>query len=379
MRLSEFIRKNHDEIVGEWVEFARTMKPWADGMSVGDLRDHAEELLGAVASDMAEPQSGREQSEKSQGLGEGGAIARVGQKHASLRLASGLNLAQLVSEFRALRATVLRLWADSQSDKEKEVTRFNEAIDEGLTESTIRYSEMLEHTREQFLAILGHDLRNPLSAIVIGATVLTQSKGVSDKDARVAARILGSARLMDRMVRDLLDFARTRLGSGIPVTPVRTDLGLVCEQVAAELDAAHPGVGVHFESIGNLVGEWDSDRLTQVISNLVANAVQYGGDDGAVRLVAEGQDDTVTVQVHNQGPAIPQQALSKIFDPMVRQIGKSRDGNAGGLGLGLHIAQAVVTAHGGTIGVTSTEKGGTTFTVQLPRRAGEPEVAKPDP
>lgn len=376
MRLTEFIEREHKKIIEEWVAFAASLLPWARGMDEKDLRDHAVELLAAVVRDMQSPQSSAEQSEKSKGRaveGEaGGALAVVGQQHASDRLKTGFKLDELVSEYRALRASVLRLWAEAQGEKHSEMTRFNEAIDESLTEATNWYSKELNRTREQFLAILGHDLRNPLGAIVMGAQLLTKSeRSIDDKQLRIATRILNSAGRMERMVNDLLDLTRTRLGGGIPVTPKHMDLTPVCHQVMSEFEATHPGSRLRFESEGDLHGEWDSDRLQQVISNLVANALQYGGDDGRVSVVAQAHGDEVVLRVHNGGEPIPENALLSIFEPMVRQ--PTRDGsdmNRTGMGLGLYIAREIVTAHGGTIGVTSNEQDETTFTVNLPRHHG---------
>lgn len=373
MRLTEFIEREQSKIIEEWVAFAATLLPWAKGMDEKDLRDHAVELLAAVVSDMKSPQSSAEQAEKSKGrsveAAAEGDLASVGHMHAAERWKTGFKLDELVSEYRALRASILRLWAKAQGEDQVDMTRFNEAIDESLTEATNWYSEELSRTREQFLAILGHDLRNPLSAIVMGAQLLTKSESsIDDRQLRVATRILNSAVRMERMISDLLDLTRTRLGEGIPVTPQPMNLTPVCHQVVSEFEAIHPGRQVRYESHGDLHGEWDSDRLQQVISNLVANAFQYGGDDGRVTVVAQEHGDEVVLRVHNEGEPIPANALKRIFEPMVRQ--PPRDGadkNSTGLGLGLYIVREIVAAHGGTIGVTSTEQDGTAFTVKLPR------------
>ena len=248
------------------------------------------------------------------------------------------------------------------------MTRFNEAIDESLTESTIRYSEVLDHTREHFLAILGHDLRNPLGAIVMGATLLTVSSDIGDRKVKVAARILNSANRMTRMVNDLLDLTRTRLGAGIPITPKRTDLAPLCEQVLMELEAVYPESRVRIAFKGDVIGEWDSDRLTQVVSNLLANALQHSGTGSVVSVVVDGNGAEVVLSVHNDGPCIPAPALTQIFEPMIRRTAADGDRNVSGLGLGLFIAREIVTAHGGAIRVTSGDQEGTTFTVNLPRR-----------
>lgn len=375
MRLAEFIEQEHDEIIEEWVAFAATLLPWAKDMDDKDLRDHAEELLAAVVGDMKSPQSSAEQAEKSKGRPVEGAaegdISKVGRLHAAERLETGFKLQELVSEYRALRASVLRLWAKAQGESEaqSDMTRFNEAIDESLAEATSWYSEEQNRTREQFLAILGHDLRTPLSAIVMGAQVLTKSENsIDDKELRVAKRILTSARRMERLLSGLLELTRTRLGTSIPVTPKPMKLTSVCLQVVSEFDAIHPGHDLRFESNGDLSGEWDSDRLQQVISNLVANAMQYASDDGLVSVVAHAHGEEVVLRVHNEGEPIPADALKRIFEPMVRlptQDGSNK--NRTGLGLGLYIAREIVTAHGGTISATSTEQDGTAFTVKLPR------------
>ena len=366
--LSEFILKRRKAIIEEWVEFARTIQPWAKDLSAKELQDHAAELLDAIVVDMRSPQSGREQAEKSKGRDKGGALGGVGKKHAIDRLQSGLKLDQLVSEYRALRASVLRLWAETGGDKKREITRFNEAIDESLSESARWYSEQMARTRDQFLDILGHDLRNPLNSIIVGATLLTKSDSLDVRSVGVATRIVNSAGRMNRMVNDLLDLTRTRLGTGIPVTPQPMDLVPVCHQIIAELESIYPDHRLHFESKGDLRGQWDSDRLTQVLSNLVANALQHGRDEGVVSLMVESRGEHIVLRVHNEGPPISDDAMVRIFDPMVRHPIAEGATHTTGLGLGLHIAREIVTAHGGTIAVASSEKEGTTFTVLLPRR-----------
>jgi signal transduction histidine kinase len=366
--LSEFIERQRKTIIDDWVEYARTMQPWAQDLSRKDLADHAAELLDAIASDMNSAQSRHEQAEKSKGGGSGGVLSGVGRKHAIGRLESGLTLDQLVSEFRALRASVLRLWEETAGDQQRDITRFNEAVDEALAESAAWYSAKIAQTREQFLDILGHDLRNPLGSIIVGATLLAKSESIDVKLVGVATRIFNTAGRMNRMVGDLLDLTRTRLGIGIPITPKRMNLTPVCQQVIAELQAIRPDCHLQFEPVGDLHGDWDSDRLTQLISNLVANGLQYGCEDGPVSVVAQARGEEVVLRVHNHGAPIPEDAMKRIFEPMVRQPAQGGDKHTTGLGLGLYIAREIVTAHGGTIVVTSRKKDGTTFTVQLPRR-----------
>lgn len=374
MRLGAFIEQAHKKIIEEWVAYAATLLPWAKDKDERALRDHAEELLTAVVSDMSSPQTSAQQDEKSKGGGDGdGDLASIGHLHAADRLQSGFQLFELVSEYRALRASVLRLWAEAQGDQQSDVTRFNEAIDESLAEATNWYTEELSRTREQFLAILGHDLRSPLSAISMGAQLLTRTEsGLDDKELRVATRILNSSILMERMINDLLDLTRTRLGTGIPVVLTHMDLTPVCHQVISELEMTHPDHELRFRARGDLHGEWDGDRLYQLLSNLVANALQYGGARGRVSIHAEGHAKEVLLRVHNEGEPIPANALKKIFEPMVRQPSHDGTTNATGMGLGLYIVREIATAHGGSVDVTSTEQDGTAFTVKLPRHPPTP-------
>jgi signal transduction histidine kinase len=182
---------------------------------------------------------------------------------------------------------------------------------------------------------------------------------------------------MARMVGDLLDLTSSRLGTGIAVSPRPMDLAVLCDQVISELEIVHPKAEIRFAPHGALRGEWDPDRLYQAISNLVANALQHGAENGKVTVVADQRPEEVRLLVHNEGPPIPERALEKIFDPMVREPARDhRDRHAGGLGLGLFIARAVAAAHGGALTVTSTEKDGTTFTLRLPvRPMPVPELA----
>lgn len=374
MDLADFIDSERVAIVAEWETFARTLLPAAEGMNPTALRDHADEILTAIVRDMRSHQTAAEQSEKSKGHGDAQILGEIGQVHAALRIEFGFKIGQMVAEYRALRASVLRLWEKKGSDPVGGVTRFNEAIDEALTEAVASFTTTTEHYRDQSLGILGHDLRNPLAAIITGSTLLIESEKLDDRSVRIAARMLNSANRMNRMIGDLLDLTRTRFGDAIPVVRGAMDLDPLCRQVIAELEGLRPSGGVHFEPKGNLRGDWDSDRIAQVLSNLVRNAIQYGGKGDPIRLVAQDMGAEVLVAVQNGGRTIPPGALTTIFDPMVRHTAKEPTNT--GLGLGLYIASQIVSSHGGKIIATSTDAAGTTFSVHLPRHASPPEATR---
>ncbi len=371
-RLADFIDRERLTIVAEWEAFARSLGPAADDMNASALRDHADEILTAIVHDMSSRQTAEEQSEKGKGRGEAQRLGQIGQLHAALRLESGFNVGQMVAEYRALRASVLRLWAERGADPHG-VTRFNEAIDEALTEAVEQFTQTTEHYRDQSLGILGHDLRNPLSAIIMGSTLLMNSEKADDKSVRIAARMLNSANRMNRMIGDLLDLTRTRFGHQIPVLRAAIDLEPLCSQVVAELEGLCPEGELRFVAKGDLRGDWDSDRIAQVVSNLVRNAIQHGDKAFPIEVTALDQGDQVWLEVHNGGPAIPASSISSMFEPMIRHSGDDRTNT--GLGLGLYIASQIVIAHGGTVGVTSSAAEGTTFTVRLPRHLPSERVS----
>jgi signal transduction histidine kinase/putative methionine-R-sulfoxide reductase with GAF domain len=222
-----------------------------------------------------------------------------------------------------------------------------------------------DEARERFIGILGHDLRSPLSAIQMAASVLEESD-LADGDKRLATRILDSTHRMGRMIAEVLDFARARLGSGIPIERVRTDLRELAKNVVGELKLAHPDASISIRDDGDLIGEWDRERIGQVISNLVGNAIAHG--EGPVVVLLRDASERVHIEVLNRGEPIPADAIPTLFEPF-RQAEPDRTRAKRGLGLGLFIVREIVVAHGGQVRVQSNEESGTKFEVVLPRGA----------
>jgi PAS domain S-box-containing protein len=220
----------------------------------------------------------------------------------------------------------------------------------------------IEEARERFIGILGHDLKNPLTAISVGLDSLKRAD-LPEQPRNVIARMARAAQRMGAMIDDVLDFARGRLGGGIPVTPERCDLGRICAHEVDQMKHAHPERDIGFQASGDLVGNWDASRLEQVLSNLLDNAVQHGADP--IRVAATGHVHEVTLAVENQGPPIPSYMLARLFEPFKR---RADDNPHGSLGLGLYITSEIVRAHAGTMVASSSEHAGTTFTIKLPRQ-----------
>lgn len=375
MRLSEFILANREAILVEWEEFARTCTPASAPMDIEALRDHADEMLLVIAKDLETPQDSAGQAAKAKGLespDDNPDPPTAAEEHGADRMASGFSIEQMVSEYRALRASVLRLWTGAEGELEvsdiADLTRFNEAIDQALAESVTRFTEELERSKEMFLAILGHDLRTPLGAIFTSSRFMQDTGDLAEPHSTLVARITSSAVRMEQMVGDLLDFTRSRLGGGIPVARVETSLGRIVHDVVDEISAARPEAVIEVQTRGEDTGEWDPERVGQALTNLIGNAVEHGVDGSVVRVEMTGDDEEVHIAVHNRGAAIPPKLLNGIFNPMKAREGLAAAGGpTGNLGLGLYIAERIAHAHGGRIDVTSSAEEGTTFVVHLPR------------
>ncbi len=375
MKFSAFIKDNLDAIVADWEAFARTL-PAGQSMSALALRDHSREILLAIAGDMELPQSDQQRASQAQDIVPTEAsTTTAAAEHGALRQMAGFDLVQLFAEFRALRASVMAFWqrsegAELRSSSIDEITRFNEGMDKALAQSVQRYSSEVAASRDMFLAVLGHDLRGPLSGIEMSAMLLAKA-GLSDEARqRAAARIKRASRDMNRLITDLLEYTRTRLGAGIPIDRSACDLGPVCEASLEDIRAGNPEQQFVQQVSGDLCLQADAARMQQALSNLLSNAVQHGSHRSPVTLTAVGEVDAVVLKVINSGEPIPSGALAAIFEPLVQAPSASSEAHERSktsLGLGLFIVREIVLAHGGTISVESSISAGTVFTIRLPR------------
>lgn len=302
-----------------------------------------------------------------------GAPDTAAQIHAVIRARGGFNINQLVAEYRALRASVLRLWMDEfelVAGDLDDVMRFNEAIDQAVAESVDFFNAEVEQSHNLLLGMLGHDLRSPLQTIQMTASYLA-ALNAGEMVSEAAARLIRSGASMNSLLDDLCDFNRTKLSLGINIAPIEVDLTHVVGDTVDQLRAAHPDRRIDLEMNGNALGVWDGLRLQQVVSNLVLNAIRYGAPDAPVRVVLTGDDTEVHLAVRNSGPAIDQLTLARMFDPLSRGPDpEDKHAHGLGLGLGLYIASEIARAHHGSIDARS-DQAETAFEVRLPRRASQ--------
>ena len=224
------------------------------------------------------------------------------------------------------------------------------------TES-LRLSEML-------MAMLGHDLRGPLSAMLMSAMVL-EKRAENDASRQAAKRLQSSGKRMSRMIGDLLDLTRARVAGGIAIERRTADLAALAEHALQECQASSPDRALAWHASGDCTGAWDEDRLAQVATNLIGNAVRHGDSGAPVRVSVDGTEArSVVLTVANAGVIVPE-LLPHIFDPF--RSGRQASGASGGLGIGLYIVQQIVQAHGGTVTARSDAASGTEFRVTLPR------------
>jgi hypothetical protein len=371
--LADFIADNLEPILQDWEQFAQGLEA-GRALSPTALRDHALGILTAVVDDMRQTQSLQSQAAKGKGQlpGNSPALREAAETHALTRLSDQFTTIELFAEFRAIRASVLRRWAVANEGSVGdiiEVTRFNEAIDQVAGQSLELYSSKVDEARETIIAVLAHDLRTPLQAIVLSAQALELQHASEPVQKTPAERISRSALRMSALIGDLLDYTSARLGQSLPMNRTPGDLATVCSEAMAELSAAHPRRRLHYQSSGDTVGNWDGARIGQLLTNLVGNALFHGAAEEAVTVTLSARQDAVVIEVHNNGQPIPPIKTARLFEPfkITGKTGGRQPLGSSGLGLGLFISAQIASAHGGSIKVSSSLEAGTTFAVELPR------------
>jgi sigma-B regulation protein RsbU (phosphoserine phosphatase) len=223
--------------------------------------------------------------------------------------------------------------------------------------------------RERLIGIVSHDLRNPISTITLGTQVLLQDGGLAPYMAKTLKRMQSAAERASRLISDILDYTQANLGGGIRIERKPNDLGPIFRQIIDEIEISHPEHEFELVVSGDTRAELDPDRISQVLGNLLSNAVHYSPPDTRVQIDLHGEDSSVAFAVHNRGSVIPPDRIRDIFEPM-QQITPGAGRGHRSVGLGLYIVESIVNSHRGTLCVTSTIVDGTTFSVTIPRAAG---------
>ena len=399
MRLADFMLANVEPILAEWEVFARSIWPNAATADPAEVRDEAADILRATALDMQSDQTSAQQAEKSKGERRGDedvALTRASSAHGSGRMASGFDLWAVIAEYRALRASVLRLWRESGPAPDlrdvDDLTRFNESIDQSLTHAVRSYAQRAERDREAllaneqasrmeaeaanrakdvFLATLSHEMRTPLNAIVGWLSILRHEDADAAHFQEGLNVIERNTRAQVQLIDDVLDVSRIVSGKlRVEIRPC--DLSDV---INAGVDAVRPaaearGITLHVQLDPPVSGfSCDAGRMQQVVWNLVSNAVKFTPKGGSVDVTSRREQSSLQIQVSDTGQGIRAELLPLVFDRF-RQADSSTRRRFAGLGLGLSIVKHIVEAHGGTVNAESPGEGkGSTFTVRLPIRA----------
>ncbi len=373
MRLSEFLRVHSERILAAWEEFASTVPHGGKAMDRKALRDHAAQMLREIADDLDAPQTAAEQIAKSRGEGERDAADgdTAAETHADTRIVAGFSIDAMLTEYRALRASVLRMWTEehgsrSGADEMQQLTRFNEAIDQSITEAAARYTEQVERSNNLFMGMLGHDIRNPLGTIRLSADLLTRTGQLTEE---TALPIVNAAKRIQSIVELIVDFSRAQSDGLMPISVKPGSLNDMFEGILNETRIRHPATPIALlGAVDDTHGEWDEGRLGQLLSNLLENAVIYGARESPVTVVVSAEPNHVGFSVHNLGKVISAKDRVRIFEPRQRGTGEEERRSPHHLGLGLYICREIVRAHNGTLAVRSIEDEGTTFNARLPRR-----------
>ena len=353
MGIPDQLRAHKQTIAKRWETDVLREVPVLASMPRPSLIDHLPEFLEGLAAWI--------EGDEPEALKGFDALA---DGHALQRHSAGIELETLTAEYATLRRIILETLIEHADPAElsRSMVRLAGGIDHAVTEAVKRYAKARDHVRERFIGILAHDLRDPLTAVMMSATLLADMT-LGEKQSQLVDRITRSARRIERMIDDVLDFARGRLDGGIPISPRLGDIRDIAQAAVEESRAANGQRTVRLEVTGDLRGYWDYDRLRQTLSNLLANARTYGQGEILVRAWERDDKHAVLVSVTNQGTPIPPELLNRIFDPFSRSNSPNR---RGGLGLGLYIVDQIARAHGGIVRAESSSNG-TTFTIELPR------------
>lgn len=349
------LRADTKRIVELWEREVRAELPALADMTRPVLVDHLQELLDGLAAWIEGDTAGANR-----------AFEALIQGHALQRLGYGVGLETLMREYAKLRFVLLRELLDVAAPRQSMVL-LHEGMDRAISAAIDRYAQRRDDVRTRFIGILGHDLRDPLSTVKMSADLLAHGGAEPSEQQMILARMSRACDRMERMVDQVLDFARGHLGGGIPANPSLNDLAEICRQVVDEASAAHRKRTITLDARGDLRGAFDRDRVAQALGNLVGNAIAH--TPGSIEIEAYETDDRrhVITTVTSHGAPIPADVQRRMFDAFARG---EETTTGSGLGLGLYITHQVALAHGATIDVSSDAQA-TTFVITWPRDPSE--------
>ncbi|NEX61014.1 sensor histidine kinase [Noviherbaspirillum galbum] len=355
MRLSQFLVECGDRVLSDPEVLNMT------GPLSGRRRAALLETIGDVSASM----EGRSPENA-------GAATEFG----ALSLSEGSDIARVTRAFQALRQRSIALWQLVQQahplpqDALDQVCRFNAALDHAMCESLNRFANGAERVKNLHLSILGHDLRTPLGALAITNQYLARPDIPEHKRVEAIARLERCVGAMNAMVKDVLDYSRTRLGKPIIMQLQSADLALLCQHVAEDVRAAYPDIDLRCDPMPDLVLVCDPSRVHHALSNLIVNAIEHGNRRLPIHLGATLTEERAVVQIRHTGRAIPPHSLERLFDPFVQPDApedKHDEGGYASMGLRLNVARAIVRSHGGDVTASSEAGGETVFSLALPR------------
>lgn len=375
--LADLIERERGRIIARWKDRVLHTEAKAKGVSEPALQDSIPDLIREIVAALRReaPQTLDQQAPEAAG---------VAREHGRQRYHIGFDLRVVVLEYDFLREVLFEVFDESGLPLcLADLRVVSTALSIGIAEAVDQYSierendlraraaerERASEFERQLIGIVSHDLRSPLASILMAVELATRSGRFDEPTARQLGRIRLAAERATRLIADLLDFTRERNASRIPVKPQQVELRALVHAAIEEALGMFPGRIIRYHSEEPVEGHWDPDRITQVLSNLLTNAVKFSPPPTPVSIRTHADEDSVLLEVHNEGPPIPTSRMATLFEPFQRGDPATRTGSS--LGLGLYISRQIVLAHGGAIDVRSSEEAGTTFVVHLPLRAPE--------
>jgi len=370
-RLAELIHANRDQLLKRWAERVQARlapRKLSKPELMDRLPDFIDELVYALRGEGSSPVA---------------LVTEAAKEHGKQRFRSGFDIEAVVLEYGVVRECIFELISDPDySPTVKEFRLLSKCLIDAIAAAISEYAgEREEEVRnrsefeKQLLGIVSHDLRDPLNTIALSAATLLRRTGIDELHVRGLTRILSSAKRATRLIADLLDFTQARVGGGIPIRVKSFNFHDLAQQIVDEMSLSRPDRQIVFTQAGNGEGMWDQDRITQVLVNLITNSIQHSPSGTIVRVATRGVDREVWLVINNQGRVLSEEEIPSLFEPFRR--GSETPAEPGSIGLGLFIAKQIVTAHGGSIEVTSSEEGGTTVTVHFPRVAQLQNASSP--